>query len=193
MVVVEAGAPRRIVRRVGQAADDLRHATLLARPLDPALDHRLPLRLDHVACVVVELRRTLGILAEGGLDRAGIEIAQAGAHRRIGPARVPALSFALVTQLAHRGAAQRAQMGRVLPGQRRVTRQVGEALGHDAVVQHRRRLLRDPPQIVPGAVETPVDHRFEQDLPARAIGLEVERVVILNVVSTRSMPRHPQS
>jgi len=80
-----------------------------------------------------------------------------------------------------------------VPGQRRVLLQVGDTLGHDAVVQHRRRLLRDPPQIVPGAVETPVDHRFEQDLPARAIGLEVERVVILNVVSPRSMRRHPQS
>lgn len=39
-------------------------------------DRRLPLRLD---------RRALEILAEGGLDRAGIEIAQAGAHRRVGP------------------------------------------------------------------------------------------------------------
>ena len=160
---------------------------------DPALDRGLPLRLDHVARVVIELGRALGILADRGLDRAGIEIAQAGAHRRIGPARVPALSFALVTQLSHRGAAQRAQMSRVVPGQRRVTRQVGEALGHDAVVQHRRRLLRDPPQVVAGALKTPVDHRFEQGLLARAVGIEVERVVIVNVVSTRSMLRHPKS
>ena len=80
-----------------------------------------------------------------------------------------------------------------MPGQRRVLLQVGDTLGHDAVVQHRRRLLRDPAEVATGAVETPVDHRFEQGLLARAVGLEVERVVILNVVSPRSMRRHPQS
>ena len=57
-------------------------------------------------------------------------------------------------------------MGRVLPGQRRILPQVGEALGHDAVVQHRRRLFRDPAEVAAGAVETPVDHRFEQGLLA---------------------------
>ena len=42
-------------------------------------------------------------------------------------------------------------MSRAVPGQRCVTRQVGEALGHDAVVQYRRRLLRDPPEVAAGA------------------------------------------
>ena len=57
----------------------------------------------------------------------------------------------------------------VLPsvrGQRRVLPQVGEALGHDTVIQHRRRLLRDPPEVAAGAVETPVEQRFEQGLLA---------------------------
>ncbi len=40
LVVVEIGAPRRIVGRVDEDADDLRDAALLARPFDPAFDRR---------------------------------------------------------------------------------------------------------------------------------------------------------
>ena len=58
-------------------------------------------------------------------------------------------------------------MGRVLPAQRRVPPQVGEALGHAAVVQHRHRLLHDPAEVTAGTVETAIDQRLEQRLLAR--------------------------
>ncbi|MGQ3297947.1 hypothetical protein [Reyranella sp.] len=80
------------------------------------------------------------------------------------------LSFALVAQLAHRGAAQRAGSCQDSAASRAKS---ARRIGHDAVVQDRRSLLRDPAEVAAGAVETPVDHRFEQGLLAGPVGLEV--------------------
>ena len=80
-------------------------------------------------------------------------------------------------------------MGPVLPGQRRILPQVGEMLGHAAVVQHRRSLRRDPPEVAAGAVEAAVDQRFQHRLLAGPDRLR--EVPVLQLGQQRDGPGDP--
>ena len=80
-------------------------------------------------------------------------------------------------------------MGPVLPGQRRILPQVGETLGHDAVVQRRRRPRHDPPELAAGAGEAAVDQRFEHRRLPRAPCLP--QVAVLQLGQQRDGPGDP--
>ena len=102
--------PRRaggIEREVRQVAVDVAIDGDLARADKALVDCGLALGIENRAGMLVERRRIVEIvLANGRLDRAGVEVAEAGPNARVGLGRLPAAALALVAQLLHRGPAE---------------------------------------------------------------------------------------
>lgn len=94
---------RRFDRDARQVAVDVAIDGRLAGPNKAAIDCRLTLGVDDLASMVVETSRSRQIvLANRGLDRAGIEVAQAAADTRVGLSRVPAATLASSTSTVAR-------------------------------------------------------------------------------------------
>ncbi len=168
----QIGRCRRIEREARQVAVDVAVDGDLARPHEAPVDSGLAPGIENRARMLVERRRTVEIvLADGRLDGAGIEVAQAAAHLGVGLRRLPAAVFALVTQFVDRRPAELPQMGAVAPRRRCVLAEAGQAVGDACVVNFDGRAMG---QLADGAgspVEARLDHRFEKAALNRADGL----------------------
>ena len=92
-----AGRSGRIDGNAGHVAIDVLIDSGLAGLDEAAVDGDLTLWVDDLAGVVVESRCAVeSVLADRGLDRAGIEIAETRADTRVGLGWIPATTLALI-------------------------------------------------------------------------------------------------